>query len=287
MPTFRKVAILGTGLIGGSFGLALRRAGFGGAIVGWDRLEVLDRAEALGAIDTGYTGIEAAVKDADLVLLSLPIRTIIELLSLLAGRVSSAALITDTGSTKQAICKIGFQAFSGKAPLFIGGHPMAGKAASGIEQADGEIFAGSVFVIVTESEASRADTRVKSFLEVLRAIGAEPLWMDAETHDWAAAMVSHLPQLVSTAVAGVVADELDEDGLPVKLAGPGFGDVTRLASSPAEIWRDVCLTNEENIGRALDRLIARLEEMRRSLASRELEDFFRRAQLLSRPAASG
>jgi len=286
MPSFRKVAILGTGLIGGSFGLALRRAGFGGAIVGWDRSEILDRAEARGAIDSGCTGLEAAVKDADLVLLSAPVGMIIELSTQLPSRVSPGALVTDTGSTKQEICRIGFRAFAGKAALFLGGHPMAGKAPSGIEQADEKLFAGTVFVLVGESEAARSDARAQKYVELLRSLGAEPVWMDAETHDWAVAMVSHLPQLVSTAMAAVVADETDEDGLPVKLAGQGFADLTRLASSPPEMWRDICLTNQENIGRALDRLIARLEDVRRSLASRDLEEVFRRAQLLRRPEKS-
>ncbi len=264
--------------------MALRHAGFGGAIIGWDRSEVLDRAEARGAIDTGCTGLEAALKEADLVVLSTPVGMIIELLTQLPSRVSPGALVTDTGSTKQEICKIGFQAFAGKAALFLGGHPIAGKAQSGIEQADEKLFAGTTFVLVGQSDAARSDARAQKYLELLHSLGAKPLWMDAETHDWAVAMVSHLPQLVSTAMAAVVADETDEDGLPVKLAGQGFADLTRLASSPPEIWRDICLTNEENIGRALDRLIARLEDMRRSLASRDLEEFFRRAQLLRRPA---
>ncbi len=266
--------------MGGSFGLALRRGGFGGAIVGWDRSEVLDRAEARGAIDSGCTGLEAAVKDADLVLLATPVGMIIELLTQLPSRVSPNALVTDTGSTKQEICKVGFRAFARGGSLFLGGHPIAGKEQSGIEHADEHLFAGKTFILVGESEAARADPRVQGYLELLRCVGAEPVWLDAETHDWAVAIVSHLPQLVSTAVAAVVADETDEDGLPVKLAGQGFADVTRLAGSPFEIWRDICLTNGENIGRALDRLIARLEEMRRSLASRDLEEIFHRAQRL-------
>ena len=280
MPTFRKVAILGTGLVGGSFGLALRRAGFGGAIVGWDRSEVLDRAEARGTIDAGCTGLEAAIKDADLVLLATPVGMIIELLTQLPNRVSPNALVTDTGSTKQEICKVGFQAFAGRDSLFLGGHPLAGKEQSGIEHADERLFAGKTFVLVGEGEVTRADQRVQAYLGLLRSVGAEPAWLDARTHDWAVAIVSHLPQLVSTAMAGVVADETDEDGLPVKLAGQGFADMTRLAGSPFEIWRDICLTNGENIGRALDRLIARLEELRRSLASRDLEEIFERAQRL-------
>ncbi len=283
MSTFRRVAILGTGLIGGSFGLALRRADFGGAIVGWDRSEVLDRAEERGAIDTGCTGLEAALKDADLVLLATPVGMIIELLAQLPSRVSPGALVTDTGSTKQEICKVGFRAFAGKNSLFLGGHPIAGKEQSGIEYAGDQLFADSTFVLVGESEASRSDPRARKYSELLRSLGAEPLWLDAETHDWAVAVVSQLPQLVATAVAAVVADETDEDGLPVRLAGQGFADVTRLAASPFEMWRDICLTNGENIGRALDRLIARLEDMRRSLASRDLEEIFCRTQRLRRP----
>ncbi|MFQ5779097.1 MAG: prephenate dehydrogenase dimerization domain-containing protein, partial [Terriglobia bacterium] len=107
--------------------------------------------------------------------------------------------------------------------------------------------------------------------------GAEPVEMDAETHDWAAALVSHVPQLLSTALASAVWDETDEDGLPVSLAGKGFQDMTRLAASPYEVWRDICLTNSENISRALERLEQKLERLRTQLRSKELADEFQKA----------
>ncbi len=122
-----------------------------------------------------------------------------------------------------------------------------------------------------------ADTRVKKFAEVIRTIGAEPVWCDAETHDWAVGIVSHLPQLVSVALARVVQDETDETGLPLSLAGPGLQDMLRLAGSPYEVWRDIYLTNTENAARALDRLAQAIDYLRTRLASKELEQEFQAA----------
>jgi prephenate dehydrogenase len=152
---------------------------------------------------------------------------------------------------------------------------MAGKEHSGIENADAELFRGAPYALMaTENDP---DTRVKAFTQLLAAVGAQPVWSDPETHDWAVGIVSHLPQLVSVALARVVQDETDETGLPLSLAGPGLQDTLRLAGSPYAVWRDILLTNTDNISRALDRLSQAIDYLRTQLTSKEIEHEFRAA----------
>ena len=121
---------------------------------------------------------------------------------------------------------------------------------------------------------SEADERLKHFEALLEKIGARPVWMDADTHDWAVGIVSHLPQLVSVALAQVIRDETDETGLPLSIAGPGLRDSLRLAASPYGIWRDICLTNPDNIARALDRVAQAIDHLRTRLQSKDLKESF-------------
>ncbi|HXE76007.1 MAG TPA: prephenate dehydrogenase/arogenate dehydrogenase family protein [Candidatus Xenobia bacterium] len=275
MP-FNRTAILGCGLIGGSFALGLKKRGLGGQIIGCDRDEVLEKAKARGAIDAGTSELSEAVATAELVYLAAPVVTILDLLPQVAKAAQQGALVTDAGSTKVRICRLAKEVLPGSL-TFIGGHPMAGKEASGIENADPDLFVGSKWVLIRDDRRGSADAE-KEFAELVEKLGAEPIFLDAETHDWAAALVSHLPQLLSTALASTTWDETDEDGLPLALAGPGFRDLTRLAASPYELWRDVCLTNGDNIARALERLEQRLAHIRTRLRSRELAEEFEKAQ---------
>jgi len=271
---FRRVAIIGTGLIGGSFALALRRHSPGVSITGYDRPDVLDRAVARGAIHAPTADLSAAVRGADLVYVALPIVPTLEILPQIAKNADSGALVTDACSTKTTICRTAREEFRGGAQ-FLGGHPMAGKEQSGIEHADAELFRGAPYALIGAAET--AGERAKAFADLLTAIGAQPTWYDAETHDWAVGIVSHLPQLVSVALARVVADETDETGLPLSLAGPGLHDMLRLAGSPYGVWRDILLTNTENVSRALDRLAQTVDYLRTRLATKELEPEFQAA----------
>jgi len=273
----RRVAIVGIGLIGGSFGLALRREVSAARVVGFDRPDVLARAVAHGAISEAASDVAAAVRAADLVYIALPIGATVDVLPKIAEAADANALVTDTGSTKALICQQAQKYFRGGA-RFLGGHPMAGKENSGIEHADADLFRGSRYALIAPE--SDPDPRVHKFAALLRRIGTEPVWCDAETHDWAVGIVSHLPQLASVALAHVVADETDETGLPLTLAGPGLADMLRLAGSPYEIWRDTCLTNRENIAHALDRLAQAIDYLRTRLASKDLEQEFKTANEL-------
>ena len=276
---FSRVAILGTGLIGGSFGLALRKHFPDISIVGFDREETAKAALARGAVRETARDLAAAVRGADLVYVALPIGATIEALRAIAAAAKDGALVTDTGSTKATICRAAKTAFTGGA-RFLGGHPMAGKETSGIARADAELFSGARYALI--GLESDPDPRMHGFAALVRELGAEPVWTDAETHDWAVGIVSHLPQLLAVALARVVQDETDETRLPLSLSGPGLQDMLRLAGSPYSVWRDVAHTNTENIARALDRLEQAVEYLRTRLTSKELEQEFLVANQLHR-----
>jgi len=268
---FSRVAILGTGLIGGSFALALRKHFPDISIVGFDRAEILQEALARGAVRETARDLAAAVRGADLVYVALPIGATIEALPAIAAAAKDGALVTDTGSTKAMICRAAKTAFAGGA-RFLGGHPMAGKETSGIARADAELFSGARYALM--GLENDPDPRMDGFAALVRELGAEAVWTDAETHDWAVGIVSHLPQFLAVALARVVQDETDETGLPLSLSGPGLQDMLRLAGSPYSVWRDVAHTNTENIARALDRLEQAVEYLRTRLTSKELEQEF-------------
>jgi prephenate dehydrogenase len=268
---FPRVAILGTGLIGGSFGLALREHFPDVSIVGFDRAEILQAALARGAVQEAARDLASAVRAADLLYVALPIGATIEALPAIARAAKDGALVTDAGSTKAAICRGAKNAFV-RGARFLGGHPMAGRETSGIARADANLFSGARYALI--GSHSDSDPLVQGFASLVRMLGAEPVWCDAETHDWAVGIVSHLPQFLSVALARVVQDETDETGMPVSLSGPGLQDMLRLAGSPYGLWRDVAHTNTENIARALDRLEQAVEYLRTRLTSKELEQEF-------------
>jgi prephenate dehydrogenase len=276
---FRRVAIIGTGLIGGSFGLALRRQFPETSLVGFSRSGSAAQAQARGAIDEIAADLTSAVRGADLVYVALPIGATIEALGTIAKNADPRALVTDAGSTKSAVCRAADDLFRGGA-LFLGGHPMAGKEQSGIEQAEPELFLNAPYVLM--GMEATAERRAREFLEIVRALGARPVWSDPDTHDWAVGIVSHLPQLAAVALARVVADETDETGLPLSLAGQGLQHTLRLAGSPYGVWRDILLTNTDNVSRALDRLEQAIEYLRMNLTSRDLEQEFAGANELYR-----
>jgi len=252
-------------------------------IVGWDKPSVLDRALELRVVDEAEPELPAALKGADLVYVALPVGLAIERLPEIARHVSATALVTDACSTKRAICATADKCFSNDV-VFLGGHPMAGSELSGIDGADATLFEGAKYALIaaeagsTSSEqighVQQADARIANFVGLIEAIGARPVWIDAATHDRAAAFVSHLPQLVSIALAGVTREATDQTGLPLTLAGRGLRDALRLAGSPYSVWRDIVLTNTDNLDVALDRLSQAIEHLRAHLRQRELEEEF-------------
>ena len=270
-----RVTILGTGLIGGSFGLALRKYTTNICVSGWDRTEIVSEAHALGAIDAPFYGnLAPALQNTDLIYIALPIAATLDLLPEIVRHAPAHALVTDACSTKVRITEAAEEAFPlAKGPLFLGGHPMAGKELSGIAQADADLFRGNTYALIGASQA-QDDPRVSAFVKILEKIGARPLWLGAPQHDYAVGLASHLPQLAAVALAGFLYDRLDENGLPITLAGPGLRDSLRLAGSSYTTWRDIVLTNQEVLSAALDLFARRLDDLRERLASRDLEADF-------------
>src|ERR1700722_14724122 len=185
---FRRVAILGTGLIGGSFALALRKYSPDSIVIGWDKGQVLRHALERGAISEGAGELSHAMAGADLIYVALPVGHTIELLPEIARLALPDALVTDASSTKRSVCSVAADAFLGKRTQFLGGHPMAGKEISGIAAADAELFRGSKYALIRKFAGEPHDRRVTNFLALVAKLGAEPVWLDAEAHDRAAAI---------------------------------------------------------------------------------------------------
>ena len=278
-PFFKRISIIGLGLIGGSWALALKRLEHPAPRVGYDRPEVLRKALSAGAVDAAGEDLPSAVRGADLVILATPVGAILDLLDRLKPHLPPHALVTDVGSTKRQICRRAKEAL-GNAPLFLGGHPLAGKENSGFERADPAIFENVCYALTPPSPELMEDARPRAFVELVKSLGARPYVTDASRHDLAVAYLSHVPQLLSSGLASLIADEMTAQNLPLELAGTGFRDLTRLAESPYGLWRDICLTNIENIRAGLDALIEKLERIKSHLSDRELEKVFVQARML-------
>jgi prephenate dehydrogenase len=257
-PIFGKVGIVGLGLIGGSIALAARDLWPSALVIAVDNKDVLETAMRLHAIDVASDDM-VVLAEADLVILSAPVRQNIALLEQLDENVPQAAIVTDTGSTKREIV----DAARALPPrfTFIGGHPLGGAATGGLEHAKRDLFKGRPWLF-TPGEAAHGDA-VEKLVGFATALGSIPRLMDAGTHDRLLACVSHLPQITASALMRVVGDQVGVEGLA--LAGRGLLDTTRLASSPPEIWQDIVATNADEIGPALDALIACLQDLRRDL----------------------
>lgn len=278
MP-FDRIAIVGLGLIGGSWAKALERAGTGARRIGCDEPEVLKRALASGAIHEGFRELAPVVRGADLVILAGPVGAILRQLAELKPLVPQRALVTDTGSTKAQVCARARESL-GDEPLFVGGHPLAGKERSGFDQAEASLFDGARYVLTPLAPEHLADERVKALISLLKRIGAQPFVADAAAHDRAAAFLSHLPQLISTGLASAILEQSEQEVLPLEMAASGLRDMTRLAESPYALWKDICATNRGNIERALDAMIETLEGIRTHLGDSSFEEEFARAQEL-------
>ena len=268
----KSVAIVGTGLIGSSFGLALRQAGFDGPITGVSSPRAIADAIAAGAIDRGAPLAEA-VAQADLVFLSQTIGRILDTIRHLDPLVRPDALVTDAGSTKCEIVDLARHSIA--RCQFLGGHPMAGKEKRGAAEADAGLFRGRTWALTPDEPAELATPGARDFRSWIERIGARIMILDAEEHDRVVALTSHLPQLASTALAATVAERMGASPR-WRMAGPGLEDMTRLALGSYDLWRDILATNTEHIERALAVYIQKLEHMRENLRTRQLQEEFER-----------
>lgn len=272
-----RVLILGTGLIGASTGLALRSAGFSGRIDGWDQSSLeLNAALQMGAID-GIAGnqwgaLELA-RQADVVVLAVPVLAIKDWMQQLATVMGPDQLITDVGSTKLEITELAATLFGGKErAIFLAGHPMAGKESGGALLAEAGLFNGAMWLFTPTTEESTP--LEKEWRSWVGFFGARTLDMDPKRHDEMCAWVSHLPQMLSTALAALLEDRFGDAPEIAAIGGRALRETTRLGASPYSMWRDVALTNTEPIAETLLSLEQRLTHVRENLRTPGLRDEF-------------
>lgn len=252
---FQRIAIVGFGLIGASMALALRRLWPSVLIVAIDRKDVIETAMRLQAADVGGDDLVLAA-EAELIVLAAPVLSNVRILAELADYIPGEAMVTDVGSTKRNV----IAAARALPPRlsFIGGHPLAGAAVGGIDSARPDLFAGRPWILTPTDETNPVvRERLSNLVE---ALGARVHVMTSEEHDSLVAYLSHLPQLAASAIMHLVGERTGRDGLA--LAGRGLRDTTRLAASPVDIWRDITASNQDNIARAIDELVAILQRLR-------------------------
>jgi prephenate dehydrogenase len=273
-----RVAIIGTGLIGSSVGLALKANGFAGSVVGWDaNADELNTALRIGAIDAALASREAVLAaDADVLVLCTPVMAILDWMQKLSAGLQERQLVTDVGSTKAEIAALALKLFNqtGRA-RFLPGHPMAGKESGGAVLAEATLFAGATWLFTPIAEASALETEWRAMVQ---DFGAQVRDLGPERHDAVCAWVSHLPQMVSTAMSAMLEDEFGDDmGEIAGVGGRALREMTRLGSSPYSMWRDVAMTNTENIAATLWALEQRLAYVRENLRTPELRAEFLKA----------
>lgn len=281
MP-LRQITIIGTGLIGGSLALALKKHKFSGRIVGCDRAPVLERAREKGVIDAALTNPADAIQGSSMVVLATPVVAVIDLIERLGPALPAKTLLTDVASTKSEVVARAKKIF-GKAAgqRFLPGHPMAGKEQSGVEFADSDLFQGAAWFVTPLPGQDVYGGLSGEFLEWVEKIGARIANVPPQEHDQLCAWISHLPQMISTALAASLVDEFGDAPL-LEAGGRALREMTRISSSPYSMWRDIAITNKKNIADALLKLEQRLAHIRENLDSRELAAEFERAHELKK-----
>ena len=272
---FQTATIIGVGLLGGSLGKALKEKNLAAKVYGvGHRQASLDSALELGAIDRAFLDPVEPARDSDLIVICTPAATIPHFLDIHRPICPPRCILTDVASTKSAICA--HAAATWPSPIrFIGSHPMAGSEKFGPEHARSDLYQGCVAVV--QAGPSLDPAARAAVVGLWRTLGAEVVDLPPDLHDRLVAQTSHMPHVVAAAVAQVAASAGHLETLR-KLVGRGFQDVTRIADSRPEIWRDICMTNRENILAALDDLSSRLDEARNALQQADgdaLERFFR------------
>ncbi|MBA4543150.1 prephenate dehydrogenase [Thermoactinomyces daqus] len=277
-----KIAVLGIGLIGGSLALGLKER-TNVTVIGFDRNEQdLQFAKAIGAIDEGTTKLDEAVRDADVVIIALPVGKIkqtIEELNLLP--LKENCIVTDVGSTKAEIVRSG-RKLSGRGITFIGGHPMAGSHQSGIKAARSLLFENAYYVLTPEPHTSLAAVQKLSRLLAL-ATKAELVIMDPVHHDRIVGAISHLPHIIAAGLVNMVGDYKEDNEWFHRLAAGGFRDLTRIGASHPIMWRDVLLTNREELIKLMDDWIERMARVRSAIMETDpecIEHFFTRSRAI-------
>lgn len=277
----RQITIIGTGLIGGSLGLALRKKKFAGRIVGCDREATLERARLRGAIDDGTANPGDAVRGSQIVVLATPVLAIVDLIERLGPVLPAKALLTDVGSTKAEVVDRALKLFGKNAgKRFLAGHPMAGKEMSGVDYADADLFQNAVWFLTPLPGQSLNEGLFAEYTGWIDAIGARIVMLPAEEHDRLCAWISHVPQMISTALAAALVAEFGAEAPLLPAGGRALQEMTRISASPYSMWRDVAISNKKNLGDALWKVEQRLAHIRENLATRQLAEEFEQAHQL-------
>lgn len=273
---FKRIAILGPGLLGGSIGLASRQRKIAREVVVWGRrIESAREAVRRGAADACADSPAEAVKGADLVILCTPVETMPGLAKQFRSKLAKGALVTDVGSTKYDVVKQLSTLLSGRG-TYIGSHPMAGAEKDGLHAAKAGLFEGSVCILTPLPRVRTA--QLKKLADFWQALGCQLRTTSSLEHDEIVAYISHLPHLVAAALINLVGTRRPE---AFDFIGNGFRDMTRIASGPAEMWSGITMSNSEEIRRSIDRMIEELETIRRSIinaSDMELRTYLRRAK---------
>lgn len=273
---FNQLGVIGCGLMGGSFALALKRAGLVKRVVGYSKSpSTTERAKKLGVIDVAAESALLAVAGSDIVLLSVPVAATEATFKAIRHLVEPGVLVMDVGSTKRDVVDAARRVLRERVGAFVPAHPIAGKELSGIQHADATLYAGRQVILTPLPQ--NAPELVQKATDVWSAIGTQVLKMSPENHDAAFAAVSHLPHLLAFAYfSGVVNQPLGKDFL--SLAGPGFRDFTRIAASSPEMWRDILVANREEVLKQSQRFrhaLDALEHVIREGNADALEDLIR------------
>jgi prephenate dehydrogenase len=281
--SIRQITIIGTGLIGGSFALALRKQRFAGRIVGCDREPALKRAKMRGVIDNGFAEPLDAVRGSQLVVLATPVLAIVDLIGRIGPGLPATTLLTDVGSTKAAIAHQALSVFGKNAGKhFLAGHPMAGKEMSGVDFADADLFQNAVWFLTPLPGQHLQGGLFAEFAGWIDQIGARIAMLPPEDHDRLCAWISHLPQMISTALAAALVEEFGEEAPLLPAGGRALQEMTRISASPYSMWRDVAISNQQNLEDALFKVEQRLAHIRENLTTRQLAEEFELAHGLKK-----
>ena len=284
----RQITIIGTGLIGGSLGLALRKQRFGGRIVGCDREATLEKARMRGAIDGGSPNPGDAVRGSELVVLATPVLAIVDLVERVGPVLSAKTLLTDVGSTKTEVVERAVKVFGrnvGK--RFLAGHPMAGKEMSGVDYADADLFRNAVWFLTPLPGQNLNEGVFAEYAGWIDQIGARIAILPAADHDRLCAWISHVPQMISTALAAALVEEFGSEAPLLPAGGRALQEMTRISASPYSMWRDIAISNKKNLEDALWKVEQRLAHIRENLGTRALAEEFEQAHALRKVPGRG
>ena len=282
-----RIAILGTGLLGTSVGLGLRAAGFTGTISGWNRsAHGARQALEMGAIDAIAVDPLAASREAQLVLLAVPIYATLDLMEQLSATLGAGHLVTDVGSTKGVINEAATRLFNTpERAAFLPGHPMAGKERGGAALGDADLFRGAVWLFTDDpswKRSSQSAALAEEWRKWVIAMGSRAIDIHPDRHDEMVAWVSHLPQFTATALSALLEDEVGDAPELKDVGGRALREMTRLGASPYSMWRDIAYTNTAAIEQALLKLEQRLAHLRENLRTPELRSEFEHANRFRR-----